>query len=294
MPGQAAHKVLLAWFNQEVTMRRILAPLCEPDLDRHALEQATKLGSKLNARVTALLPLTDFASLPVYGHYPLTAGWDELVQHLHGRAERREAEVRQLLREMRPAGDADAPVTLRVQYGNDDAVVSRAALTHDLVVFARPASEDEDLPASSLLKTTLESSGRPVLVVTGDLAPDFARTVAIAWNGSVEAAHAVTAALPLITRAETVHVLTFATSRTDASAADDLIAYLACHGVEAQAHVDEPEMSVGEELLMETETLSANLIVMGGYTHSRIRQTLFGGVTHYMLENGHVPLLMAR
>lgn len=275
-------------------MRRILAPLCEPDLDRHALELATKLGSKLDARVTALLPLTDFASLPVYGHYPMTAGWDELVQHSHGRAERRETEVRQLLRELGDGGDADAPLTLRVQYGNDDAVVGKAALTHDLVLFARRASEDEDLTASSLLKRTLESSGRPVLVVTDDLAPDFAKTVVIAWNGSVESAHAVTAALPLLTRADTVHVVTFATSRTDASACEDVAAYLSCHGVKAQPHVHEPEGSVGEELLLEAESLSADLIVMGGYTHSRIRQTLFGGVTHHVLENGRTPLLMAR
>lgn len=275
-------------------MRRILAPLCEPDLDRHALELATKLGSRLDAQVTALLPLTDFASLPVYGHYPMTVGWDELVQHSHGRAERRETEVRQVLKELSQDDNSDAPLRLRVQYGNDDAVVSKAALTHDLVLFARQASEDENLSASSLLKTTLESSGRPVLVVTGDLAPDFARTVVIAWNGSVESAHAVTAALPLLNRAHTVHVLTFATARTDASACEDVVAYLSCHGVKAKAHVHEPEGSVGEELLLEAESLSANLIVMGGYTHSRVRQTLFGGVTHYVLENGHVPLLMSR
>lgn len=276
-------------------MRSILLPLCEPALDRHALAVGADLADRMDAQVTALLPLTDFASLPVFGHYPHTAGWDEFIEGTQASAERREVEVGQALKEHERTSGSSTGLVLRTEYGNDDAVVSRAALTHDLVLFARQSSDEDDpLPTSSLLKTTLETAGRPVLVVTDQLAPGFAKAVAIAWNGSVEAAHAVTAAMPLLRRAERVDVLTFATSRTQASGAKELLGYLARHGVAAEAHVHEPELSVGEELVEEVESLSADLLVMGGYTHSRLRQTLFGGVTHHVLENARLPLLMAR
>ncbi|OAN64885.1 universal stress protein [Sphingomonas sp. TDK1] len=276
-------------------MRSILLPLCDPALDRHAISIGTDLADRLDAQVTALLPLTDFASLPVHGHYPYTAGWDEFIEGTQASAERREVEARQAFEAHERESGVPTRLSLRTVYGNEDAVVARAALTHDLVLFARQSTDEDDpLPTSSLLKTTLETAGRPVLVVNGDLIPTFGKAIAVAWNGSVEAAHAVTAALPLLRRAERVVVLTFATSRTQASSAEELLGYLSRHGVTAEAHVNEPELSVGEELVMEVESLSSDLLVMGGYTHSRMRQTLFGGVTHYVLENARLPLLMAR
>lgn len=275
-------------------MRSILLPLTDPELDRHAIRQATTLSSAFEGQVTAVLPLTDFASLPVGLRYEGIVGWDQMLEQTREHTEHREKQARQALAELGLSGDRTSDLALHAQYGNDDAVVARAALTHDLVLFTRKSTDVEELPASSLLKTILESSGRPILVVTDELAPDFGRIAVVAWNGSVEAAHAVTAALPLLKRAEQVHVLTFTTSRTDADAADDLLAYLARHGITADAHVLEPELSIGEEVLMEVESLSADLLVMGGYTHSRLRQTLFGGVTHHVLENGRLPLLLAR
>lgn len=284
-------------------MRAVLLPLVEPELDRHAVELALDLAAKVDGHVTALLALTDFSSLHVYGDYPMTAGWGELVERTHQHAERREIEVRRLLGDLGvlASGTGQAPegagskLSLKVVFGNDDEVVANCALTHDLILFPRRSPADaSELPASSLLRSTLESAGRPLLVVTDELPPEFARTVAVAWNGSVEAAHAVTAALPFLVRAEQVHVLTFATSRTEGSKAQDLVHYLSRHGVAAQSHVREPEASVGEEVLGAASDLSADLLVMGGYTHSRIRQTLFGGVTHHVLENARLPLLMAR
>ncbi|PAX08856.1 universal stress protein [Sphingomonas lenta] len=284
-------------------MRAILLPLVEPELDRHSVELALTLAGKVDAHVTALLALTDFSSLHVYGHYPMTAGWGELVERTHQHAERREIEVRRLLDELgvlplksaEPSPDAKSPLSLRVAFGNDDEVVADCALTHDLILFPRrSANGAKPLPTSSLLKCTLESAGRPLLVVTDELGLDFPKTVAIAWNGSVEAARAVTTALPFLTRAERVHVLTFATSRTEGSKADQLVSYLSRHGIAAEKHVREPEGSVGEELLEQASELSADLLVMGGYTHSRLRQTLFGGVTHHVLDNAALPLFMAR
>lgn len=284
-------------------MRSILLPLTDPELDRHSVELALALADRQEGRVTALLALSDFSSLPVYGHYPLTVGWDELVQRTHEHAERREVEVRRTLADLGilasgAAGTQEAAgskLALRVVSGNPDEAVADCALTHDLILFTRPPKDEmSGLRTSSLLKSTLETAGRPVLVTTGALDPDFGKVVAVAWNGSVEAAHAVTAALPLLRLAERVMVVTFATSRTQARRGADLVDYLDRHGIVADLDLHEPESSVGEDLLDLASAASAGLIVMGGYTHSRLRQTLFGGVTHHMLENSAIPLLMAR
>ncbi|NJR80690.1 universal stress protein [Sphingomonas corticis] len=280
-------------------MRSILLPLSDERQDRHALAVGTQLADFFGGHLTALLPLTDFASLPV-PHHPLLAGWDGLVAESHAFAERREAEVRKLLRELQllpqPGGEERADFTFQAIYGNDDAVVMDAALTHDLVVFARSDAEDpdKDLQVSPLLKCTIESAGRPVLITTGKLAQDWARTAAIAWNGSLEAAHAVTAALPLLSRAEAVHIVTFPTSRTDSARAQQLVDYLARHGITATPRIEDAEVPIGEALLEAVEDLAATVLVMGGYTHSRLRQTLFGGVTHHILEEARLPVLMAR
>jgi nucleotide-binding universal stress UspA family protein len=278
-------------------MRSILLPLNDAALDRTALSVGTQLADLLSAHVTALLPLTDFASLPV-PHHPLLAGWDGLVAESHAIAERREAEVRRLLIDLKllstSGHDGRPDFELKTVYGNDDAVVMDAALTHDLVVFARSSEDDEDLPVSSLLKCTIESGGRPVLVATNSLPDDFTRTVAIAWNGSQEAAHAVTAALPLLAFAEAVHVITFPTYRTDSKRAQELVDYLGRHGILAKLHLSVADVPIGEALLETVEEVGAGLLVMGGYTHSRLRQTLFGGVTHHVLDHARVPLLLAR
>lgn len=278
-------------------MRSILLPLSDAALDQQALAVGTQLADLLSAHITALLPLTDFASLPV-PHHPLLAGWDGLVAESHAIAERREAEVRRLLIEQKllsaPGQKGRPGFELKPVYGNDDAVVMDAALTHDIVVFTRGSGEDEELPVSSLLKCTIEQAGRPVLVATDSLPADFTRTVAIAWNGSQEAAHAVTAALPLLAFADAVHVITFPTYRTDSRRAQELVDYLDRHGIIAKLHLAVADLPVGEALLETTEEVGASLLVMGGYTHSRLRQTLFGGVTHHVLDHARLPVLLAR
>jgi len=280
-------------------MRSILVPLSNERQDRQALAVGTQLADFFGGHLTALLPLTDFASLPV-PHHPLLVGWDGLVAESHAFAERREAEVRRLLRELQllpePGGKERPGFTFQAVYGNDDALVMDAALTHDLVVFARADAkgDDEGVPVGPLLKCTIESAGRPVLITTGELASDWTQTAAIAWNGSLEAAHAVTAALPLLTRAGAVHIVTFPTTRTDAARAQQLVDYLGRHGIRATPRIEDAEAPIGEALLEAVEDLSATFLVMGGYTHSRLRQTLFGGVTHHILEEAKLPVFMAR
>jgi nucleotide-binding universal stress UspA family protein len=276
-------------------MRRIIVPFSDPKLDDTTVSVATDIAARFDARVTALLVLTDFGSLPVRGYHPVLPGWEQIIEDSRRDAERRIKEVRERLEALPKTHDGREPLTLRARYGDEETHLRYCALTHDLVLFVRQARDaDEPLPLSGLMKSMLEASGRPTFIASGELAPDFNDVVAIAWNGSVEAARAVTASLPFLRKAREIHIISFETPRTAADNAEDVLAYLDAHGLTAKTLTGEAFKSVGEALLNSCEQVGAGLLVMGAYTHSRLRQTLFGGVTHHVLENARLPLFMAR
>lgn len=281
-------------------MRNILLPLTDPALDHHALELSRKLASRVDGHVTAVLAPLDHACLSLYADYPSAPGLTELIEQARQVAEAREAHARRQFEEVqeRTADMPDLPRTslsLRVMAGSEEEVVVRCAVTHDLVLIARRRRDDVPPHASDpLLRHALKECGRPVLVVTGELPRDFARVVAVAWNDSMEAARAVTAALPLLQKAERVVILAFRTCRTEVSRSDELRVYLQRHDVHAEVQDRECEGFVGAELLKAAQALSADLLVMGAFTRSRVSETAYGAVTQHVLENGSIPMLMAR
>ncbi|AXA91624.1 universal stress protein [Massilia sp. YMA4] len=168
----------------------------------------------------------------------------------------------------------------------------------------------------------LTESGCPVLVVPhtarprGSIsvsaagvaspgAPAPGRDVLVAWNASKEAARAVHEALPLLRRAESVTVAILDAELHPAlfgnAPGADLVAWLGRHGVAAQVTLDasprhgllKRPSQVGESLLALAAERSCDLMVLGAFGHSRIRETLLGGVTRAVLDGMTVPVLMA-
>jgi nucleotide-binding universal stress UspA family protein len=132
-----------------------------------------------------------------------------------------------------------------------------------------------------------------VLVAPPKAPAKLGGTVAIAWNGSAQAARAVEGALPFLAGAK-VTVLTAAEKDEFVAAPAELSAYLAWHGVSAStATVEADSDAAGEALLAEAGKLGADLLVMGGYGHSRVREVILGGVTYHVLGNAEIPVLMA-
>ncbi len=169
----------------------------------------------------------------------------------------------------------------------------------DLVVIGQT---DLDEPSSTTLPDFPEfvvmNSGRPVLIVpyTGSY-DTVAKRVLIAWDTSTSATRAVTAALPLLKRAENVDIVVFnADSRGDAHGEQpgaDIGLYLARHGVKVNVVRQKTDIDVGNALLSMATDLSSDMLVMGGYGHSRFREILLGGVTRTVLESMTVPVLMS-
>lgn len=173
----------------------------------------------------------------------------------------------------------------------------------DLLVVGQP-DPDEKLPGerTDTLEYVLLNAGCPVLAVPyRNEAKTLAQSAVIAWSGSAEGARAVAAALPLLRKAKKVQVISFVPSRaTDADIAAtgtaDIAAHLSRHGIaiEILHQRSDDDFQTGLSLLSHIEESGADLLVMGAYGHSRLRQLLLGGVTSNILRYMKVPVLMSR
>jgi len=139
--------------------------------------------------------------------------------------------------------------------------------------------------------------GRPVLVVPRyGTFETVGQRVLIAWNGSREATRAVNDAIPILKMATKVTVLSVdpegEPDRRLPGA--DLALHLARHGIAAEAESTQAlDIGVGDVLLSRAADLGADLIVMGAYGHSRLREMMLGGATRHLLQHMTVPVLMS-
>lgn len=172
------------------------------------------------------------------------------------------------------------------------------ALFADLLVLGQP---DPSRGATSyvpgdFVESIVVESGKPALVMPYVGAPaTLGRTVVIAWKPTREAARAVAAAMPLLQRAEAVHVVSWEAGE-EAVGGDrlDLAGHLKLHGIEASFHRQGVETNdLGELLLSRAFDLQADLLVMGCYGHSRAREWVLGGVSRTILKSMTLPVLMA-
>jgi nucleotide-binding universal stress UspA family protein len=181
-------------------------------------------------------------------------------------------------------------------------IVDRARLS-DLIVLSRPDREGANAQAAqSIAADVLVHARSPVLAVPqgsqgSAAAPatgfDGLGAAMVAWDGSLEASHALRLTLPMLQRASAVHVVTV-TERTCEFPSTEAARYLARHGIEAELHEWPAEgRSTAAALNAAAERLSASYAVMGAYGHTRLREAVLGGATRDMLHEGLLPLLMA-
>ena len=161
----------------------------------------------------------------------------------------------------------------------------------DVVVAGRP-NTDRRGPRIATLESTLFEGGRPVLVVPPTATRILGQTVVISWNCSTEAARAVSFAMGLLEAAKRVVILTIDGGTVAGPSGTELCKTLSAHGIAAEERTVSPEdKSIGEAILHHSKELGADLIVKGAYTHSRLRQMIFGGATSYLLHNSDLPVL---
>jgi nucleotide-binding universal stress UspA family protein len=197
-----------------------------------------------------------------------------------------------MLRQEALQGDWQMAVGLAASF------VTRRAQAADLVVLGQHLpgqSTGLDAPEDVIL-----ACGRPVLVVpyAGHRLERIGENVLVAWNGSREAGRAVQDALPLLAMSGMVTVLLIdPEEEADIEVAEHLVAHVGRHGLHAKMEVIRHELTatfpVSDTLLAQIARLDADLLVMGAYGHSRLREMILGGVTRDILRNMSVPVLMS-
>ena len=179
-------------------------------------------------------------------------------------------------------------------------LIGRAALA-DLIVTSRQARRT-DFQGSTIgiLGDLLHRSRTPLFIATDDRkVPDPTGSVLIAWNGSFEAANAVRSAIGLLKLASDVRILRIDEEKDEAFPSTRLLEYLSRHGIHAElkvetAHPDARDIDfMSARLNAEAERMKAEYIVMGGYSHSRVSEYMFGGLTRSMLAASSMPLFIA-
>ncbi len=177
------------------------------------------------------------------------------------------------------------------QVGEIEPLVALAGRVSDLIVVDRPSGRK--LASERIFDAAVFSSGRPTLVVADDVPDDLLRHVVIAWNGSLEAARVVGHAISLLHAADRVSIVTATSDRSSEAQFANLQDYLSWHGIKAHPlAVPAAEDSAGAALLAGAVRGNATMMIMGAYTHSRVRQFLLGGVTAHVLKHASIPVLM--
>lgn len=172
--------------------------------------------------------------------------------------------------------------------------ISKQTRFADIVVMGQNDSEQR---VGELTADIIIAAGRPVIVVPENgAAMNLTGKIAVAWDGSREASRAAFDSLALLKKAQSVSVVTIKKDG-DGDAITlggaELALSLARHGVKAEAVVLDSDTSAGEALIKYVSKNDCDLIVMGCYGHSRLRERLFGGATRRLLEEMIVPVLMS-
>lgn len=203
-----------------------------------------------------------------------------------------DAGVRQVPAESEVPADGPA-ASFRVVRGREADVVAEQGKLHDLIVVGRWHGEGEP-PASPTLEAAIMETGRPVLVAPSRAPEHVGRRPTVAWRATIPGVHALHGAMPVLTLARAVRVVTVDEGHAGACAPGDVVRYLAFHGVRGEAAtIAANGREAGQAILEAASANDADLLVMGAYAHSRLRQLILGGVTATVLRSASLPLLLA-
>lgn len=180
--------------------------------------------------------------------------------------------------------------------GVGHAVASEARFV-DLTIVALPCAAGHSPDARLVFEGLLFETDCPCIVVPPEHTSSRLDNIVIAWNESKEAMRAARAALPLLKSAKSVHIAVVDPSQTGPERSDpggSLAVFLSRHDVRCDIQVMSRQgLSVSERLAHYVLETGSDMLVMGGYGHSRLREALLGGTTRHMLEHSKVPVLMA-
>jgi nucleotide-binding universal stress UspA family protein len=290
-----------------MAFRHILVPVFGYDADRVALDAALVIAKKNGAHIQALhIKVDPMESVPLMVDVGVAA--TELIEAVERHAETRGKAAtatfeawrseRNVTVDANPSLRTGVTTSFRAEEGAEDELIIKFGRLTDLVVIGRPSGEEAGDQVLSRMEDALFGAGQPVLLVPAGVDQPALEKLAtgpalISWNGSIEATRAVSLSVDML-RGISVRVLSIQEGKKDRHPATELVHYLAWEGVSAA--VSDAGQTAGapaEHILATAKSMQAGFVLMGGYSHGRLRQLVLGGVTSYMMDHASLPVLMA-
>ena len=287
-----------------MAIRKLLLPLTGTTAGEAALTTALMVARTWDAHLTALHVRVDSRDVaPLAGEGLSGAMIEEMMSATERESSDRSNAVRTMFDRFvaehgvtvtEPQRGAGATANFASVTGREEDLVAQLARLTDLTVVPHPEAGD-DVSSSDALHAVLFDSGRPVLIAPQAAVATVGHRICVAWNGTAESAAAVQAAIPWMQRAAAVRILSADEYQRRGPGAPELASYLALHGIQVEIAQFRPlEREVGRGLLTAAREFGADMLAMGAYSHSRLRQLILGGVTRHVLENATLPVLMNR
>lgn len=250
---------------------------------------AVALCAQHGAHLTTVFTVPPIA-IPTYAAVPLPP---EIFDQYYADAEQQGNVVEKAL--AKQASSAGIAVEWHIMRGYPREILSGHARYCDLVIAGQPDPSQEDFGGTEgLLGDLAIGAGRPILAIPhAGTATPFGKRILLSWNDSREATRAAHDALPFLQAADLVTVLVV-NGEDDLASAEEISAHLSRHGVKVEAKTETVRgLDIGDAVLNAVADLSCDMIVMGAYGHSRLREFAFGGVTRHIIAHMTVPTLLS-
>lgn len=288
-----------------MSIKTILVPMDGSDGAARALDTALVVARRFDSHIKAVHVMQQPEEAAPFMFDRLSQKLRETVLHeAEEDARERAAEVRKQFDDFCAANGltqtsdpsaSGVSVSWVEEFGPISETLVRHARAADAVTMARPAmgaaaGKVRRAPVGRHLEELLLRCGRPVVLVPPQWQARRVEHAAIGWNESLEASRALAMTIPWLAQMQKVTVLV---SRKREAGTGLLLEYLARHGVKASVNwLETKRESVGEAMLATCRREGAELLVVGGFSHSRSRQLLFGGVTQHLLTHSEIVTVM--
>ena len=274
-----------------MTIRDVVVHIDSSTASTPRLQLALRMVREHSANLVGLYVIPTY-EIPVYAE--VSVGPEILEQGTQALREKADT-VRSALDSM--IDESGVPMHWHVVEDDLVRALVRHARVVDLTIVGQGDVEDQEDVSTGLADRVVLEAGAPILVVPRKgWQGTLGKRVLIAWNGSRESARAVRDAVPLLKDAESVEVLSIwpKAEQPGESGAEDIVAHLVRHGIRAGTHsLVGKEKDAGTVLLDRARGTDRDLLVMGGYGHSRFRETILGGATRRVLRDAAIPVFMS-
>lgn len=269
------------------TIKSILFHVHEDDQFESRLQTALSIARTCSAHLQCLqvVPVEAFAVVDAFGTF-VNAETLAIIEE-QGAKQRERIEARLKNEDVAWSYDTTSEPLI-------PELLKGAALSDLLVIGREPEDRAFGRSGRSLLGEIICNSRTPLCIPGTDAAPfDPFGTAVIAWNGSIEAANAIRQSIGLIKMASDVRVIRIVEDKEATFPDARVLQYLSRHGIHAQLDTRAARHDFTQDLIEYAAVAGASYVVMGGYSHSRAGEFLFGGVTRSLLREFPISLVMA-